>query len=174
LLGGLTLAALPFWAVGAEPVGGNIDLGSDGQLAAEGIAHILEDTPDNRLVLERMARAIERSDRLRRQLISRTSGRELPEVLRELNQLQARLQGQLNRLAALALDRAVSSAQVSAGSFRADVPFARQLVFVVAQNDRRVGWWLQGSLPGLTIDLGRENALAVRELTPPPAEEPSR
>jgi predicted nucleotide-binding protein (sugar kinase/HSP70/actin superfamily) len=156
--------------VSAETLSGTIDLGSDPNV--NGIVHILEDTQDNRLALERMAKAIERSDFQRRQLRTRTTANS-EQALREMNQVQARLLGQVNRLVSMAINRESTSAPVASGSFQVDVPFNRQLVLVIAQDDQRIGWWLQGTINGLPLGLAKENALLVRELnSPDPTSQP--
>jgi hypothetical protein len=164
---GMALLALP---VSAETLSGSIDLGSNSNI--NGIVHILEDNADNRLALERMAKAIERSDFQRRQLRTRTVNNS-EQALREMNQVQSRLQGQVNRLVSMAINRESASAPVASGSFQADVDFNRQLVLVIAQDDQRIGWWLQGTINGLPLGLAKENALLVRELnSPDPAPQP--
>lgn len=164
---GMAFLALP---ASAETLSGSIDLGSDSNV--NGIAHILEDNLDNRLALERMAKAIERSDFQRRQLRTRTVNNS-EKALREMNQVQSRLQGQVNRLVSMAINRKSASAPVAGGSFQADVDFSRQLVLVIAQDDQRIGWWLQGTINGLPLGLAKENALLVRELiSPDPAPQP--
>ncbi|MBC8122865.1 MAG: hypothetical protein H7Y22_13625 [Gemmatimonadaceae bacterium] len=150
----------------AVPLDGAVSLVGDDPQPVQGVAHILEDTADNRLAIERMAKALQRTAFQRRRAGVRVAGAE--GTLQELAVAHARVQGLANRLVAMALSRAQVSAPVTDGRFVAEVPFERQLLVVVAQTQAKIGWWVQGTAGGLPVDLAEENALLVRALSATP------
>ena len=158
-------------SVQALPVSGVVSLG-DTQSGIQGVAYILEDTADNRLMIERMAKAIDHTSGLRRRLQSRTTQQLNREHLREMNQAQARLQGQTNRMVAMAINRAQLTVPIADGEFTADVPFERQLVVAIAQSEQRIGWWLQATTAALPFALNQENSLLTRSLITAQPREP--
>lgn len=159
----------------AQTVTGQVRLDPGGTGEVTGVAHILEDTADNRSALERLAQAVERSALKSRQLRVQTVSKLTRENLRQLSQLQARLQGQLDRLTTMARVRARVSAPIAAGTFRVDIPFSHLLLLVVAQNGKQVGWWLQDVDRDTPLDFTGDSALHLRSLIPvePPSDRTS-